>query len=137
MKLFSIIFGGTGLILLAIAAFLVIREQSFLGSSESTTGTVVGLAYSRDSDNNGGSYCPVVDFTTKTEKKVEYESNVCASPPGYQVGQQVKLYYDPQDLSNVQLSGIWGQYAGSIVLILVGLPFSLIGVWTFFSSLRS
>src|SRR5258707_14944996 len=137
MKLFSTIFGGVGVILLAIAAFLVVREQSFLGRALQATGTIADLQYSPDTDNNGGSYCPVVDFTTKSGKRVEYDSNVCSDPPGYQVGQQVKVYYDPDNSNDVQLPGVWGQYAAVIVLILIGQPFSLIGVWTFFSGMRT
>ncbi len=133
MKLFSIIFGGVGLILLAVGAYLYFREAAFLGRAQQATGRVTDLYYSSDSDG-GGSYCPSVEFTTRAGQTVSYDSNVCSDPPAYQVGQQVRILYDPQHPQDAQLTGLWGQYAAVIILFLIGVPFSLIGVWMFFRS---
>lgn len=134
MKLFSIIFGGVGLILLAVGAYLYFREVTFLKGAQQVTGRVTNLYFSENTDNNGGAYCPSVEFTTKAGQTVSYDSNVCSDPPAYQVGQQVKIYYDPQKPQDAQLTGLWGQYAAVLILFLIGVPFSLIGVWTFFRS---
>jgi hypothetical protein len=127
MKWFSLIFLGVGIILLAIGAFFMLKEQSFLVRAVSTSGTVTTFAYT-----SRGSSCPIIAFTTQSGEQAHYRSYVCSNPPAYQAGQKVQIYYDPNDPSDAQMAGGWGQYTVTIILVLIGLPFSLIGVWLFF-----
>ena len=127
MKYFSLIFLGVGMILLVIATFFLVMERNFLAQALSTEGMVVDYAYT-----SRGSACPVVEFTPQSGGQVRYRSNVCSNPPAYQGGQMVKIYYDPDKPKDAQLAGAWGQYTVTIILVLIGLPFSLVGVWLFF-----
>lgn len=123
MKIFVLIFGGIGACLLGIAALMYFNEQSFLDRAEHATGTVVDL------DRSDGAFCPVIDFTTRDGQQVRYFGNVCTSPPAYDLGDQVELLYDPENIKNVQMNGFWSQYVGEVVLGAIGLPFLLIGLW--------
>jgi hypothetical protein len=125
---------GIGAILLAIAAFLALREQSFLSRAESVTGSVTDFSMSSSSDS-GTSYCPVIEFTTKGGQDVRYYANVCSSPPAYDIGDQVKVIYDPQNPRQVQIENIWIEYLGALIVGGVGLPFFLLGAWSWFSGL--
>jgi hypothetical protein len=128
MKLFVLIFGGIGVILLAIAGVVYLREQKFLSVAEQVSGTVVDLDLSSDSDGSS-TFCPVIEFNTKAGEPVRYYGNVCSNPPSYQIGEQVDVVYDPQDISHVQMTGFWSQYTGVVVLSCIGLPFLLFTLW--------
>lgn len=131
MKTFVLVFGGIGLILLAIAGYVYWREQTFLTSAETVTGTVVNLDMSSSSEG-GTTFCPIIEFTTKAGEDVRYFGNVCSNPPDYEIGDQVEVYYDPQDIGHVQMKSFWSQYVGVLVLSCIGLPFFLLGLWGVF-----
>lgn len=129
MKLnnFVLIFGGLGALLLAIAALLYFREQAFLSSAETATGTVSDFDISSSDDST--TYCPVIEFRTKRGENVRYFGNVCSSPPSYDIGQKVEVIYDPENIKHVQMNGFWSKYVGVFVLAVIGLPFFLLGAW--------
>jgi hypothetical protein len=128
MKIFVAVFGGIGLILLAIAGYLYTREQSFLSRAERVTGTVVDLDLSSGADSTSA-YCPVIEFTTKAGEPVRYYGNVCSNPPSYDIGAQVEVLYDPQDIQSVQMTGFWDNYTVVVVLSCIGVPFLLFTLW--------
>jgi len=131
MKIFVLVFGGIGLILLAFAGVSYMREADFLGRAESASGQVVDFNLS-SSTEGGSSYCPVIDFTTKDGQPVKYFANVCSSPPSYDIGEEVQVLYDPEDPKKVQMDGFWSKYVGTFVLSCIGLPFFAIGIWGLF-----
>ena len=132
MKIFVLVFGGIGAVLLLFAGISYFREQSFLDRAQVVTGTVTDYNLSSSNDS-GSSYCPVVDFTTQKGERVKYYANVCSSPPSYDIGEQVEVLYDPEDITHAQMNGFWSRYTGVIVLGCIGLPFFLIGVWGLFA----
>ena len=118
-----------GVIFLGVAAILYNMGNSFRSKAEQTTGTVTGFSVSVDSEDNSESYCPQVRYRTKSGQDVTYFSNFCSSPPAYDVGEKVELYYDPQDPERVQLKGFWTQYLVITIFACIGLPFAAVGVW--------
>jgi hypothetical protein len=128
MKLFVLVFGGIGVLLLGIAGVLYLREQSFLARAETATGMVVDLDLSSSSDNSSA-YCPVIEFETHAGESVRYYGNVCTNPPSYDIGAQVDVLYDPQNIRKVQMTGFWSQYTGVFVLSVIGIPFLLFALW--------
>jgi len=127
MKYFSLTFLGVGIVLLVFAAFFMLMEQSFLARALSANGTLIDYSHT-----SRGSSCPIIEFTAHSGEQVRYHSNICSNPPAYQPGQKVKVYYDPNNPKDAQSAGAWGQYTVTIILVLIGLPFSLVGVWLFF-----
>ncbi len=132
MRLFAFTFGGVGLILVAIAAFLFFKEQSFLSTAEEATGKVTKFDVITDSD--GESVCPLIEFTTKRGQLVRFEGDVCSSPPNFKIGDPENVIYDPQNPGNVQTKGFVSEYLASIILSGIGLIFWCIGLWFFFKS---
>jgi hypothetical protein len=127
MKIFSLIFGGLGALLLLIAGLIYLGEARFLGRAERATGTVVDL-YRSIHDEGGNSFCPVFEFTTQDGQVVTYRGNVCASPPAYKAGDRVKLIYDPGNVKHVQMDNFWSKYVAVFVLSVIGAPFTLFGL---------
>ena len=119
-----------GGIFLAAAAFFLFREQAFLGSAETASGTVTGLYSSSSSSNGGGGLCPVIDFTTKDGQKVEYYGNVCTSPPVYRPGDTVDVVYDPQNVDKVQMKNFFSQYLLVLIFGIFGVV--CIALWAWF-----
>jgi hypothetical protein len=139
--LFSSIFGLIGLIFLVLgcpmlagAAGLYYYLDTATQDWVKVTGTVTALNESSSYDDDTGSYmttsCPTIAYTTASGETIENDVNECASPPQYQVGDSVELYYDPQDVRNVQIEGGVRDLVGNIFVIVFGIlgaVFSLIG----------
>jgi Protein of unknown function (DUF3592) len=128
----SILFAGIGIIMLAIGAFLLVREMAFLSNDLSATATVTSLASDLDSSGNPVK-CPVVNFTAANGQAVYYDaSDFCANPPRYQVGQTIQVLYDPQNPKDVQFSGFVGEFGEGILFAFLGLLFFLFGISAYF-----
>jgi hypothetical protein len=83
------------------------------------TGTIT--ANQVDSSGKAVIFCPIIDFTTKAGEPVTYEGGDCVSHPNQiQIGQQVQVYYDPQNTKNIQTGqgSLFVQYANA-----AGFPF--------------
>jgi hypothetical protein len=127
MKKFLNFFTGMGLFFIGIAAIIYLVGVSFRSNAELTTGAVTGFSTVTDSDDNSQTYCPIVQFSTETGQQVTYYSSTCNSPPAHQVGDQVEIYYDPENPEKAQIKGFWSQYLVVTILSCIGLPFVLFG----------
>jgi hypothetical protein len=134
MRVFALIMLGVGGLLLAIAGYLFFRGQYLERNGELVTGTVTDFSVSTDADDNSESYCPQVRYTTKAGQTLTYDSNFCSSPPAYDVGQKVELYYDPKKPEDVQMKGFWVQYLTIVILGCIGLPILAFGAGSMFRS---
>ena len=132
----SRIFIGIGILMLATGALLFIQELTFLSHAVSTEPTVFSLVSGQNSTGDPVQ-CPVVAFTAANGQAIDYEaSDFCANPPRYDVGQQIQVLYDPQNPSDVQISGFVGEFGLAALLALLGLPLFLLGVWLYFWARR-
>jgi hypothetical protein len=127
MKKFLNLFTGFGLLMVGIAAIIYMSGVSFRNRAELTTGTVTGFSTVTDSDDNTVTYCPSIRFATSTGQEVIHNSHVCNSPPAHQVGDQVEIYYDPENPGKAQVKNFWSQYLVVSILGCIGLPFVLFG----------
>lgn len=131
MKLSAIICLAVGVILLVVAGYFFVQEQSFLQRAEHLTGTVTDLSISTSfqDQQTWTDYCPVIDFRTNQGKSVEYTSDTCSNPADYKVGQKVNIYYDPNDPNATQMPDKYAsQYAGVFIPLIVGFIFAAIGL---------
>lgn len=129
MKQFFNFFTLLGLLFLGGAAIAYFVGASFREKAELITGTVTGFSVSVDSEDNSEAYCPLVRYTTRSGKDYTYDSNFCSSPPAYDVGEQVEIYYDPDDPGSGQIKGFWSQYLLVTIFSCIGLPLAGLGVW--------
>ena len=83
----------------------------------------------------GASYTPVVDFRTMEAGMVRFTDGVGTIPPDYEVGTEVKVLYDPEDVHSARIvswkrlwlvptllicAGLLPVVIGTVVLWLVG-----------------
>jgi len=85
----------------------------------STRGTVVDnvvVAFA-----SGASYAPVVDFWTLEGETVRFADGVGSIPPDYEVGAEVKVLYDPDDVRNARVASWKRLWLAPTIITCVGL----------------
>jgi hypothetical protein len=132
MKLFFQILVGTGFLMLAGAVLTYIQSVNFINHAQLTTGTIVALSMSTDPDDSSNYYCPQVRYTTQSGQTVNFDANTCSTAQTYKVGDQVEVYYDPQNPQVAQLKRFAAQYLASTSLVVVGLPIAVVGMLALF-----
>jgi hypothetical protein len=80
-----------------------------------TTGTVVGLDWSSDSDG-GSTASPIVEYTVNG-KTYSFEGDNSSNPPVYEKGQKVEIIYDPQDPETAQINSFYERWMMPAILI--------------------
>jgi hypothetical protein len=129
MKPYLNFFTILGLLFLGGAGIAFYLGESMRSRAELTTGTVTGFSVQVDSEDNSQTYCPQVTYRTRSGEQRRYDSNFCSSPAAYDVGEQVELYYDPNDPDSAQIKGFWSQYLVVTLFACMGLPLTGLGVW--------
>lgn len=119
------IFLGFGIVMLIISLIIFFSVKKFNASAVKTTGTVIDLIAKRDSKST--TYSPVVTYNDKAGIKHRYISSVSSRPPAYNIGEQVEIYYNPNDPDDAKING-WWQYFGVLITGLFALIFGLIGL---------
>lgn len=125
MKIIKYVFLIIGLALLGGAFFLYQNKQTFLEKAITVKGTVTELLPSRS--DNSTTYKPVVSFTTKDGKQIQYTSSVSSNPPSYEVGETVEIFYDPADPHDANINGFASLWLAPLILGFIGTIFFLIG----------
>src|SRR3954463_12002285 len=85
---------GIGTALLAIALLIAFFEHSWLKRASVTEGTVVELVRTRGS-KGGYTYAPRVTYTADDGSRHTFKRGYSSSPPGFKVGDQVAVAYQP------------------------------------------
>ena len=125
--LIGLVFGLVGLFLGALAFFFFVRTRLFLGRAQKTQGTVINMVYSHHQDGDGG-YSPVYRFRTITGQEVVVTDNVSSSPPQFQVGQTIDVFYDPENPQNARINKWFNLYFVPMLLGFMGLVFGGVGI---------
>jgi hypothetical protein len=92
-------------------------------------GTVTGLSTSESTDSSGfrsTTFCPEVEYTTLDGQTFNTTFNECSSPPAYQAGDTVEVYYDPANPRNVQLKGGIRQTLGTVFMVILAVAGGLL-----------
>lgn len=135
MRTFGWIFFSLGMLFLAIAAGAWLFGAIFRMQAEQATGTVIDVPVRHYADGNA--YCPVVRFRARQGGTYTHYSDICSWPPSYEVGQEVRIYYDPQNPERVQMEDFFGTWFIPLLFGFMGLVFGSIGYFTLFPNLLS
>ena len=121
------IFGGVGVIMLALGVFFFLRTRAFLRTAVDTTGTIVNLIESHDSDG-GTAYSAVVQFQTSDSKQVTWTESMASNPPAGQPGDEVPMKYDPTDPDDARIAKPFRLWFLPVLLGGLGVVFLGVGV---------
>jgi hypothetical protein len=122
---------GFVMIVIGVAAvtgsWLWVRHRTeFLHHALSARGTVVELVASTNSGST--TWAPVVEFTPKGRRPIRFRHPVGSSHPGWHVGQQVAVLYDPSEPSRAMIDQGWWTAAFPYLPGLLGLLFLACGI---------
>lgn len=112
------IFPGIGALMLAGAVGIQVARFSDQAQMTRTEGSVV--------DIEGG--CPTVSFTSLDGTLGEYQSSTCSTPPSFDIGERVTVYYDPQNLERARIDSFEQNWMGSLILGGIGAVFLALGL---------
>lgn len=125
------LFAGLGAAMLAGTVYLSYRVHSFVGASQHAAGEVVAL------DENEDGAKPIVRFTDRAGRMVEFQSSVRSKPPSNAVGDRVEVLYDPAKPEGAEINGFFSLWLGPLILGGLGAIFFAIGAgWLLFKARR-
>ena len=137
----GVIFGlvGIGFIVSSFVTFNEIRE--FNQNSEKSIGTIINIETRTESLSNPGSrgtsYTDylIIEFSDKAGSKHITEALVY---PGqeFQIGEELRLSYSPDDPTNTVLESFWDQYGWLIISLVFGIGFSLGGYFSVWEGIK-
>ena len=125
-QLIGPMFGWTGVVMRAIAAFLVWRTRDFLSRAVDTTGRVMGYETSHGED--GVSYKPVIQFQLDEQQVVQFTDRMASNPPAYEVGEVIPIKYDPQNPRRARPAKAFRLWFTPGLLSLLGIIFLTVGI---------
>lgn len=99
---------------------------TFLDEALEVPGVVSDLVYSRSGDSN--SYYPVVRFEDSLGRMVEFRSSSGSNPPSYDRGDEVSVFYRPEEPENARIDGLFSLWGGALVLGILGVAFAMVGI---------
>ncbi|ELR72923.1 hypothetical protein C900_00884 [Fulvivirga imtechensis AK7] len=117
----GLVFGIIGAIMLSLIIYLFISHQKFLETAEPAIGVVV----SNPSQ-------PVIDYEYKGQM-YSYYSTVSSNPPSYELGEQVEVFVNPDNPTDVIVNTFTERWFVITLIGGMGLLFFGIGMAVFFA----
>lgn len=93
-----------GMIFFGIGGVLTYRQYAFKQQAIQVQGEVTGHTMG-SCDEDGCSYKSVVSFETRDGKSISYTSTYSSSPPAYDVGETVTVFYSPENPEKAIIKG--------------------------------
>lgn len=123
------LFGST---FFCVSLILILRKLLRMKKWTKTTGVVTNVETSLGMRQSMGSprntlYKPKLRFQTTDGRVIDYEPQTSNSWSNYNAGQQIPVYYDPQNPENAMAGTAFGQWFGLIIFGVVGGFFALAG----------
>jgi Protein of unknown function (DUF3592) len=125
--LIGLLFLMIGLAVLIYGAVSAVKQSRELARQVGATGTVVDLVKRVFNPGSSGVYCPVVEFTTAAGHPVRFESQFGTMPATHQVGQTVKVRYEPSDPQKAEVDSATSRWFVPGCTIGMGLGFMVLG----------
>lgn len=128
---------GAGALTGSVVAY---RETDrFLDQAVAATGTVIDFKehIKTEERRTRRLYAPIINFQSQAGDSIQFEANVRSNPPMYEVGESVELLYDPARPELARINTFWGIWIVFVVCLLVGVPFTLIGVGALYFMMKA
>ena len=133
----AVIFGVIGIAMLAGGAYTRNTTAQEIRAFLPAEGVVTANIGSRSGRNNSTTYAAQVRFTTKDGSTVTFQEGFSSNPAAHQVGDKVKVLYDPSNYQNARVDDFMNTWFLPLLLGGMGLIFGLIGVSLGLNALRA
>jgi hypothetical protein len=97
----------------------------FISHSVVAKGTVTGL--NEQSGENGKMFAPEYTFVTQDGRIWNAVSTSSSNPPAYQVGQSIRVLYDPHYPEHNRIDSFWHLWGFSAAFLLVAAILAVLG----------
>lgn len=124
-----------GAMALGIGIYLFIGKQEFVARSIVTDGVVSELETSSSSKGKRV-YYPIVVFKDAAGQEQFFRSQIGSNPASYDVGEPVKVRYEPGKPSTASIEGFWEMWGGLTIAGGIGLLFLAIGIGNIYSAIH-
>ncbi len=131
-----------GLLFVGITIGFLVRKIWRITKSTKTTGVVMNVEVSQgggqfDSSPRNTLFTPTVRFQTADGRIVDYTSNISSNLDNYRVGENVPVYYNPQQPEKAIVGTTFRLWSPFLILGFVGGMFALVGTFFVFLSKSS
>jgi hypothetical protein len=117
-----LVIGLTGL---AVGYHFQVKTEAFLAIADRASGRVIDLRETDPTSTDGTTYAAVVEFRVNEGKTLTFKDSLSASPPMYDVGEDVFVLFDPSNPSSATIDRGRANYWVSIALYGLGALFLL------------
>jgi len=121
-----------GTVFFLIGGFMNYQQLDIRQNGLEVQGEVVRLTESCDDD--GCTYRPSVTFTTQNGESITYTSKFSSNPPAYDVGEDVTIYYLPDNPQKARIKGEGGVIR--FVFTAIGAGAFILGFFVFARNLK-
>jgi hypothetical protein len=126
MLIVGILFFFIGIALTIYSIFTFFRQKRIIAQSENAFGVVTNLTQKRR--RKGFIYCPQIQFQTKSNSIIDFQSDFGTNPASHKIGQQVKVLYNPFNPAQAQIKSFLSLWLITLVSLLMGLTFTGLGI---------
>lgn len=96
-------------------AYAAYNSYNLGNNGETTTSIVIELEES-DSDGSCCVYSPIIEFEANGQTYT-FESGNASNPPEYEIGEEVKILYNPENPSNAQINKVSERWLMPVIVI--------------------
>lgn len=114
-----------GILLLLVSLHFFSTSVNFLKTGNRTIATVDQLEKERSKGKY--TYRPIFKFTTVNGKEILYSYKVASSPPDWEVGEKVTIFYQIDDPENPMILTYFGAFGSAIISLIIAMTLLIIG----------
>lgn len=113
----KLVFGLVGVVMLVGAWLLYQNTTKFIASASRAQGEVIELLRVESSRRNSSdTWRPLVRFKAPSGEIVVFAPSSSSSPPAYDKGEVVGVFFDPADPKDARLDGFFDLWGGATIV---------------------
>ena len=116
-RIIKFVFGLVGVLMLVGAGLLYQNTTEFIASASRAQGEVIDLLRVESSRRNSSdTWRPMVHFKLPSGEIIEFTPSSSSSPPAYDKGEIVEVFFNPADPKDARLNGFFDLWGGAAIV---------------------
>ncbi|MDP9991458.1 hypothetical protein J2W30_003767 [Variovorax boronicumulans] len=116
-RVIKFVFGLVGVLMLIGAGLLYQNTTKFIASASRAQGEVIDLLRVESSRRNSSdTWRPMVHFKLPSGEIIEFTPSSSSSPPAYDKGEIVEVFFNPADPKDARLNGFFDLWGGAAIV---------------------